>query len=146
MSATCKPRWSGCVNPTTAYASSAARTSPSCGWKHSPTRCTAATAPGCRSSASRAPPLLRQFHRTDIRRGADPERPDERDVVATRGDVVVVHREADVVHAAGLQCLVGGVGKRERTHEHDGPFAVLPRAGGLVVRRRALGALQEVAR
>ena len=50
--------------------------------------------------AARGEEALRQLDGLDIGLHAEAERPDVRHLVAARGDVVIVHGEADVVDSA----------------------------------------------
>lgn len=53
---------------------------------------------------------LRKLDGLYVRLGTQPQRPDKRDVVTACGDVVVMHRETDVIDAARLEGLVVVVG------------------------------------
>src|SRR3989338_6036457 len=76
-----------------------------------------------------------ELGRLDVGLGAEPERDRKRHEMAARRNVVVVHREGEVVRLAFLQRLVVGVGEVQRASPYDGPRAVLPHALDLLVVR-----------
>src|SRR5215470_20372001 len=77
----------------------------------------------------------RKLDGLDIGLGAKSQRPYERDMVAARCDVVVMHGKAHVVDAAFLDRLVVVVREAEWPNDDDAPLAILPVGDGIVVGR-----------